>query len=204
MSTTDPTTQAPEVDPRLQEALDCYRARQLRQEHPEGSFDKQGRWYPSADETRPCCYAIRFPSRAYRYSLLTHCRSIEHVAALYDVDSKALRSLARRESVACREGGDGYYKAVALVDGKMLSIYDGKTEYRIGETVAQRPRQHHGGGIYVYPTLEQAMCPSLPRSAALADAHTVILRCRAEGSYCRYDNGKLAFARVTPLAIVAR
>ena len=51
-----------------------------REIHPEGTFDKGGRWYP--DMKLECCN-VRSPSRAYPYSLMLHCRSWEHVCNEY-------------------------------------------------------------------------------------------------------------------------
>jgi hypothetical protein len=193
------------ADPQaLEAAYRTWRARQDRTAHPAGHTDRGGRWYPADDEYRPCCDQVRSPSRAYPWSLMLHCRSITHVAALHGVPAAALRAHARSlQPSAAREGGDHYYKAVAVVNGRFLSIFDGTTEYRIGETAVQRPRQGHRGGIYVYPSLEAAAHARVPADSVLADAPRAILRVRAEGSYCRYDNGKLAFSQVTPLEVVA-
>lgn len=79
----------------LYAALKEYQARQARASHPEGTFDKAQRWYPSENEHQSCCDAIRGPSRAWPNSLNKHCRSIEHVANLFAVDAKELRKLAR-------------------------------------------------------------------------------------------------------------
>jgi hypothetical protein len=144
---------------------------------------------------------------------MTHCRTIRHIARLYNVDESKLRATVRKQAPpARREGGDDYYKKVALVDGRMLSIFDGETEYKIGVTVKDTPRQNHGGGIYVYNSITDALNAAFPGDSALKDAEHVIIRVRAEGSYCRYRGDidyfgdrtpdKLAFARVTPLEIV--
>jgi hypothetical protein len=61
---------------------EVYEARQDRREHPDGEFDKAGRWYPSDLERCECCNSIRYPSRSWPYSLLVHCRSKRHVANL--------------------------------------------------------------------------------------------------------------------------
>ena len=45
---------------------------------------------------------------------------------------------------------DFYYKLVARVNGKLFSIYDGETEYRIGEQMHQPVKPGHQGGYYVY------------------------------------------------------
>lgn len=68
-----------------------YIRRQERRAHPDGIFDGVGRWYPSEAEERPCCDYIRRPSGRWPYSLLTHCRSVAHVAALYNADPKEVR-----------------------------------------------------------------------------------------------------------------
>ena len=47
---------------------------------PYGKFDSGNRWYPDNDAERcSCCENIRKPSRAYPFSLLTHCRSQKHI-----------------------------------------------------------------------------------------------------------------------------
>lgn len=71
--------------------------RQVRDSHPEGTFDKQGRFH--IDEGCSCCSSIRTPSRKFPYSHMTHGRSIEHCAVLMGVgleDAKnALRGIKR-------------------------------------------------------------------------------------------------------------
>lgn len=110
-----------------------------------------------------------------------------------------------RSQPARREGGDTYYKAVAVADdGRLLSLFDGETEYRIGETLRERAGQGHTGGYYAYPTIEAARDAAVPDSSVLRDAPRAILRVRTEGSYCRYDNGKLAFSALTPLEVIER
>ncbi len=56
-----------------------FRARLMGEEHPEGLFDKSGRWYPSDQERSACCAHIRQPSCAHPYSLLRHCRTLRHI-----------------------------------------------------------------------------------------------------------------------------
>lgn len=55
-----------------------YLSLQDRSKHPQGTFDKAGRFYLT--KTLPCCEGIRSPSRAYPFSHITHARSMEHVA----------------------------------------------------------------------------------------------------------------------------
>jgi hypothetical protein len=60
--------------------------------HPGGTFDSAKRWYP--DTQYACCEHIRCPSRAFPFSLIVHCRTVEHVASMYEVDAKLVRSVA--------------------------------------------------------------------------------------------------------------
>jgi hypothetical protein len=78
-----------------QDAVKVYADRKVRLTHPAGKFDGGGRWYPAETETCDCCRGIRSPSRAWPYSLMTHCRTAEHVAHLCGVDAKELRKAAR-------------------------------------------------------------------------------------------------------------
>lgn len=186
-------------------AIKTYTDRRDRLAHPSGSFDRAGRFYPDTDEWRHCCAAVRGPSRAYPYAYMLHCRTLAHVAALYGVDAGTLRAALRAVNPRLapkREGGDHYYKAVALIDGRMWSIYNQDTEYVIGQTLAEQPRRDHGGGYYAYPTLEQACQADVPEDSANQWEDRVVIRCRAEGSYCRYHGGKIAFSRLTPLEVV--
>lgn len=193
---------------RLDRAYKLYRERQARMVHPDGKFDQQKRWYPADAETQDCCRAIRSPSRAYPYSYLVHCRTAEHVARLCEVEPAALKAriaaAQRREAAAAKRARErqSYWKLVARVDGRLLSIYDGATEYHVGRTMIQRARQDHGGGYYVYASQAEALQAEFPRDAKLRDAEKVLLRCHCAGSYCRYDNGKVAFGRVTPVEAV--
>ena len=80
---------------RLQEAMQEYYARRARQSHPAGIFDKAQRWHPTKEERCECCETIRSPTRAWPYSLMLHCRTIGHVAALYGVDVGELQRAVR-------------------------------------------------------------------------------------------------------------
>ena len=80
---------------RLDQAIDCYLHRQARRINPDGYFDNGGRWYPSETERQSCCSSIREPSREWRFSLNKHCRSMKHIAHLFDVDLRFLRQRAK-------------------------------------------------------------------------------------------------------------
>ena len=79
----------------IYQAIDCYLKHHARHLNPDGYFDNGGRWYPSDHERQPCCDSIRKPSRTYLYSLNKHCRNMNHIAHLYDVDLLFLRRRVR-------------------------------------------------------------------------------------------------------------
>ena len=74
----------------LQTALRTLIDRKARTAYPEGLYDWAGRWRPTTEETRACCFSIRPPSWNYPNSLLEHCRTLKHVAMLYDVPYRDL------------------------------------------------------------------------------------------------------------------
>lgn len=76
MATTRPTPE------QTAQTNDLYAARQERRQHPRGSFDKAGRWYPAESEACSCCAGLRSPSQRWPYSLMLHCRTRKHVANL--------------------------------------------------------------------------------------------------------------------------
>ena len=61
--------------------------RKERTEHPDGTFDKAGRWYPSADEDCDDYTShTRTPSRAWPNTYNHAARSLEHCEALEDAN----------------------------------------------------------------------------------------------------------------------
>ena len=90
----------------------------------------------------------------------------------------------------------------------MVSFYDKATVYAIGETLNGKPRQNHRGGYYVYKSANAARLFVSGLEGPSRYGKWAILRCQAEGRYCRYaDSGgpewdKFAFAKVTPVEVV--
>ena len=86
----------PRLTAKLKEAaLETLRRRD-RLSHPEGRPDNGGRWHPSDNEWSDCCDAIRSPTRTWPWSLMTHCRTANHVANKTGYDIKTLRWAIRR------------------------------------------------------------------------------------------------------------
>ena len=61
---------------------------------PEGHTKRGRKWYPR--EMGECCKGIRDPSHAYPYSLLSHCRTVRHVATVNEVDPSRLAWAIKR------------------------------------------------------------------------------------------------------------
>lgn len=203
---------------RLEAALREYHARQERSSHPAGSFDKGGRWYPSETEERPCCGLIRRPSRSYPHSLNKHCRSVTHVAALFNVPSALIRTeLAKDRAPRPPIEKRVRFKQVAVVGGEYVSIYDG-SPWALGKTrrealpkvskanemYAMPGELPHGGGFYVYSTAEEAANRnSYPSSCQHADAPRVTLKCEVWGRHRDMGGGKQVWTHCAPIAVVA-
>lgn len=93
------------------------------------------------------------------------------------------------------------YKRVARVGDRLLSIYDGVTEYRIGEVTTAKICDEHSG-IFVRPTAKGAKRAAVPDSSRLADAPYAILRCECYGESAQH-NGKTAYEHCRPVEVVA-
>ena len=79
---------------KLRRAAQRYLDLQDRRTHPAGDTDTGGRWHPA--QPLPCCGAIRTPSRAWPWSLMTHCRTLTHVAQESGYPLPTLRAALRR------------------------------------------------------------------------------------------------------------
>lgn len=188
---------------RIIEAAREYTKRKEREVHPDGEFDNAGRCYPSEDEELTCCNNIRTPSRSWPYSLLRHCRSLEHVTGLYGVLKNDVRKYIRCGILPeIKEGY--YYKLVAVVENRYLSIFDGETEYEIGKTLIEEVYPDFEGGFYVYKTIEEAEDAVFPHDSKLRKAPKAVLKMKCSGDYCKYEVGKIAFSQVTPVQVISK
>jgi len=93
-----------------------------------------------------------------------------------------------------------YFKMVAKIGDKYFSIFDGKTEYVLGQIMHEPASSHHGGGYYVYPTMKQAVFADVPHTEhGLYMAPRTILVCICWGDSIQYSNGKIAFSYISPV-----
>jgi len=79
---------------KLRNTATHYRNLHARKTHPAGRFDHAGRWFP--DHEHACCHHLRAPSRQWPYSLLTHARTLAHVARDAGYEIATLRAAVRR------------------------------------------------------------------------------------------------------------
>jgi hypothetical protein len=66
-------------------AASVYAARKARREHPEGTFDKAQRFYPSdREDGGGDGTSVRSPSRSWPFSYMLRCRTRQHCVVLVE------------------------------------------------------------------------------------------------------------------------
>ena len=72
-----------------------------------------GLWIPDTLETRKCCKEVKMPTM-----MLAHCRSLEHICALYGADVALVRKIVKiykgHMDAPASNQPSRYYKAVQL------------------------------------------------------------------------------------------
>lgn len=84
------------MDATLEAAAKEYIARAEHKSRPAGFKDRDRQWRPYLNEMRKCCSTIHYPSRHYSSSLYKHCLTYRHIANLFHVDVRALRTEVAR------------------------------------------------------------------------------------------------------------
>jgi len=80
----------------IADAVLLYILRDTRILDPDGGFDKHGRWWADENtEERPCCKR-HYPSRRRQYRQIKHCRTLQHICTLYNVDYDEARKELRK------------------------------------------------------------------------------------------------------------
>ena len=92
------TKMTPDEILKIVRIADIYFRRKNREASPSGRWDGK-KWFPTERERQPCCEEVRRPTRSFPYSLLAHCKTIKHLAALHSVDEKRLRLYINRIQV---------------------------------------------------------------------------------------------------------
>jgi hypothetical protein len=90
------------MEPRVKHAVDAYYARKEGFIDPHGTRDNEGLWFPIAGEYQSCCNNVMQPTPKNPNVLMRHCRSIQHVAKVYNVRPSDLRTALRGTKGATR------------------------------------------------------------------------------------------------------
>eukprot|EP00873_Tetraselmis_striata_P002830 jgi/Tetstr1/423094/TSEL_013864.t1 len=102
-------------------------------------------------------------------------------------------------------------QVVAVVGTRMLSVFDGMTEYELGRRLSAR----RGVGLplgwppleccfYAYTTPEQAVNTEFPRNSALLHAPKLLIQVRAAGrAYRNEAQGVWAFTHLMPTLLLS-
>lgn len=91
-----------DVGARLARAVETFLLREARSESPAGEW-QEGIWRPASEEQKACCLAIA-PTPGNKQALEAHCRTILHVAALFDVRATDLKRAVRAARGQARLG----------------------------------------------------------------------------------------------------
>jgi len=177
---------------KIEKAIEEFKALQSREIHPAGTFDKAGRWYPADSESADCCKGLRSPSRAYPYSLMTHCRTLKHVCTKYGLDYRTVKKVMNAEKPKRKVEKKIMWKKVAIINGKLQSVYSGE-KYELGRTYVEKVEHNHQGGYFCYSTKEEAEMAVFPDSSVNVDAQKIVVKVEVWGRYVIYSNGKYAF-----------
>ncbi len=100
MTATD-TQVSTEYSEALERAAEEFEGRQQHTRQPIGYYQGGQRWWP--DETRErrwCCSGLREPSYSWPNSLRNHCRTLAHVAEVFQVLPEDLRRRVRERAAA--------------------------------------------------------------------------------------------------------
>lgn len=128
------------------DALELHRKLQSREINPDGHFDSKKRWFPSKEEEQDCCRRLRRPSSNYPYTLMSHCRSLEHVAHACNLPPYLLRQLhyfERRGAVITEDLLTPFCAAIKLMQ-TCLSYKDAKQMFAtyIDSNFEENPDAH--------------------------------------------------------------
>eukprot|EP00891_Asterochloris_glomerata_P004703 jgi/Astpho2/4703/fgenesh1_pg.00067_%23_186_t len=99
-----------------------------------------------------------------------------------------------------------FYKVVAVQFRKLLSVFDGTTQYQIGKKLYAKQGAGSwaplGACLYAYRTPQQALSATFPAHSRLLGSPKVLIQLRASGRAYRHDNGMWALAACTPSLLI--
>lgn len=120
------------------------------------------------------------------------------------------------------------YKLVEINGDKLISLYDGRTEYQLGQRLAQANKSTmtatawigsdaegywvsqptHNGGFYSHPTADQVLRlwesgNLVPGRCKRSAKRLALLECEISGKISIYANGKMASTYLTPKSVIS-
>ena len=150
-------------------------------------------------------------------------RSLEQQLRSAKAELSSTKEVLRASQLARERPGERhYFKVVAKVGaGDYVSIFDGQTQFRIGEQIERAPVVGRRGGFFVYSDIDDATQalhggggratravhgsrnPSFPVSSKLLEAPRTLLRVSSKQRHDRTAHGKCVLWSLTPVAEVA-
>lgn len=126
----------------------------------------------------------------------------EHKAPRWAKSPGKLRSQIKKPS----ESTQVAYKLVKVEGDRLLSLYDGSTEYTLNKRLTQKAQDEHRGGYYAYASAEIVKAGWANRTLVPQDCYAgveqvALLKVEIYGTIIRYGT-KLAATYLTPVEIV--
>lgn len=120
------------------QALTIFNRRQARMDHPEGSTDNGGRWYPEGRDD--IGMAVRSPSRSYPWSYMLHCRSLDHCECLTGADHDDVLTI-RRGLVAQGQERNGLTVEEHQVTEALLGTWAAGAKEHLAQTAGLKQKK---------------------------------------------------------------
>lgn len=120
------------------QALTIFNRRQARIDHPEGSTDNGGRWYPEGRDD--IGMGVRTPSRSYPWSYMLHCRSLDHCECLTGADHDDVLTI-RRGLMAQGQGRNDLLVEEHQVTKGLLNTWADAAKEQLAQTSSLKQRR---------------------------------------------------------------
>jgi len=98
------------------------------------------------------------------------------------------------------------WKVVRVEDGRMVSVYDGETEYKLGKTMRQAVQPSHGGGYYSYTLPPERLEEDFRAGDVVGDlppGRYAVLEVEIWGRTIKYGSNKIASTYLRPVKVVS-
>ena len=103
-----------------------------------------------------------------------------------------------QESQLARVAQSYFYKAVAKIEGRFFSVFDGMTEFKLGERIEREQCHGRKAAFFVHTSAEAARIAQFPESSKALHEARAILLVRSDARP-RHVHGKVMLWEFTPL-----